>query len=114
LSRKASFSQKNFIAAWHSFLSGYTDKSNPAMKPVVTLFKTEFSEYTQLFKQLNIHSDDVTECEFFYTYTPSPEKLPEVLNVLRQYKVAHGIQFETVKFTRRPKQNVFQSQLLSV
>lgn len=77
------------------------------MQPVVTLFKTEFLADSQLFQQLNIHSDEIKECEFFYTYSPSPDRLPEVLNVLRRNKVAHGVQFEAPKFTeRRSQRNV--------
>jgi hypothetical protein len=85
------------------------------MQPVVTLFKTEFSEYSQLFQQLNIHSNEVKECEFFYTYSPSPDKLPEVLNVLRQNKVTHGVQFMPMKFTvSRPQRNILHSELLAI
>jgi hypothetical protein len=85
------------------------------MQPVVTLFKTEFSAYSQLFKQLRIHSGEVRECEFFYTYRPHPGQLTEVLNVLRQNKVPHGIQFETSKQTeRKAQQNTFHPELLSI
>jgi hypothetical protein len=88
------------------------------MQPVITLFKTEFSEHSQLFQQLNIHSDEVKECEFFYTYSPPPNRLTEVLNVLRKNKVAHGVHFETPKFTaRRPQRHVVaysESELLSI
>jgi hypothetical protein len=88
------------------------------MQPVVTFFKTEFSEHSQLFQQLNIHSNEVKEWEFFYTYRPPVNRLPEILNVLRQNKVTHGVHFEAPKFTeRRSQRNIVvysESELLSI
>ena len=87
------------------------------MQPVITLFKNEFLADSRLFQQLNIHSDEVKECEFFYTYSPSPDRLPEVLDVLRKNKVAHGVQFEAPKpKARRSQRNVLysESELLSI
>ena len=67
------------------------------MQPVITLFKTESLGLFELYDQLGILPDEVTSCEFFYTYTPPARKLAEVLDLLKRNKVNHAIQFMPAK-----------------
>jgi hypothetical protein len=65
------------------------------MEPVITVFKSELLGLFELYDQLGILPDEVTPCEYFYTYSPPPGKLDEVLDLLKRNKINHAIRFET-------------------
>lgn len=71
------------------------------MEPVITVFKTESLGLFELYDQLGILPDEVIPCEYFYTYSPPPGKLNEVLGMLKQNKINHAIRFETPVSPRR-------------
>ena len=79
------------------------------MQPVITLFKLEFLEYDELFRQLNIHPGDMKECEHYYTYSPPRSRLTKILRALRQNSVTHGLHFE-----KHPENNPQENHLESV
>ena len=73
------------------------------MKAVITLFKTESLGLFELYDQLGILPDEVIPCEFFYTYSPPPRKLAQVLEALKRNKVNHGVQFVAPASFQRQK-----------
>ena len=75
------------------------------MKPVITLFKTESLGLFELYDQLGILPDEVIPCEYFYTYSPPPGKLAEVLDLLKRNKINHAIRFETPVSPRSKRAN---------
>jgi hypothetical protein len=64
------------------------------MQPVITLFKTEALQYSELCGQLGILPGEAEECEFYYTYSPAPGQLHKALDIIKRNGVPHGIQFE--------------------
>jgi hypothetical protein len=83
-------------------------------QPVITLFKTEFLDYPQLCKELDILPDEVTESEFSYAYRPPFRKLSRVLKMLKQNSLIHGIHFENRKPSDLRPAHKFQSQFIHI
>jgi hypothetical protein len=65
------------------------------MRAIVTIFKDELKGKVYLLKQLDEMSDHVNIVGSAYIISPKPGKLFDILNELKENKIAYGTHFNT-------------------